>query len=152
MLIAGGALALAGSSARADGPCSVRICVGEYHFRGGQDGGRCQSEPDFFTRAMSHYNVDGPICPAGWSVNGDNCSRVECCFRRACGRRERYRDGFCHRGPTFLGWRSHHRASCRDGEVLQADTGLCRRVGCDDDGPRPVTAEERRAGARSAEL
>jgi hypothetical protein len=144
-------LSLAAPSARADGPCSVRICVAEHHFRGGQDGGRCQSEPDFFTRAMSHYLVDGPICPAGWRVDGDNCSRNDCCFRRACRRDERFRNGFCHRGPTFFGWRSHYRPSCREGEVLEAATGLCRREGCDPGGPRPVTAEERRSGARRAE-
>ena len=81
----------------ADDPCAQPICVRGHHYRGNQSGGRCQTEPAFFTRAMSHYLVEGPICPAGWRVNGDNCALIECCYRRACRRDERYRGGYVKR-------------------------------------------------------
>ena len=97
--------------AAADDPCVRPICRAGYHY----DGERCESEPDPITRARSHYYPDSPLCPGGWRVSGPNCVKVVCCDRPACDDDERYREGYCHSGPTFFGWRSHHRATCDEG-------------------------------------
>jgi hypothetical protein len=127
-----------------DDRCSVRICAEDRHFRGGQNGGRCErSTPPFDYR--SHYTLDGPICPDGWRVNGDNCRKIDCCVRPACDADERYRGGVCYSGPSGIGgYRSHHDAECPRGWTLDRAAGLCERNGCVDDGRRPLTAEQRR--------
>lgn len=142
---------LAASPSRADDPCAQPICVRGHHYRGNQSGGRCQTEPAPVTLAMSHYLVDGPVCPAGWRVRGDDCVLVECCYRRACRRNERYRDGYCHRGPaSFTLARSHSRAECERGESLDLEKGYCRRQDCRNPEVRPVSAAARRDASMAA--
>jgi hypothetical protein len=126
-----------------DDACTVRICTDGRHFRGDQNGGRCESvTPPFDWR--SHYEVSGPICTAGWRLDGENCRKIDCCVQPACADGESYRDGVCHRGPSgFGGYRSHHDASCPSGWVLDRANGLCREPGCSDVGARPLSAERR---------
>lgn len=119
--------------AAANDPCVRPICRDGYHF----DDGRCESERDFWTGAMSHYQPDLPLCPEGWRVEGPNCLKIVCCERPACDDDERYREEYCHTGPTFFGWRSHHRATCDEGWVLNAATGYCLLVDCPGKQPPP---------------
>lgn len=142
-------VALMAVPAAADDPCHERICVARYHFRGTQEGGRCQTAPAPVNRALGHYDVDAPLCPDGWHVDGDDCARDVCCYRRACDRDERYRDGYCHRGPApFTLARSPHPATCAVGERLDLAKGHCRRLDCEQAATRPVSAGARRAAAR----
>lgn len=141
---------LARSAQARDDRCSVRICTGDRHFEGDQGGGRCErSTPPFDYR--SHYMLDGPICPDGWRVDGDDCRKIDCCVRPACAADDRYRDGVCYSGPSGIGgYRSHHDAECPHGWTLDRTAGLCQRNGCTDEGPRPRTAEQRQQPAPPA--
>jgi hypothetical protein len=129
-------LAAAAASALADDPCRSRICRDGYHYRHG----RCESEPAPITLAREHYQVSHPVCQAGWQVDGDYCEKVDCCWRPACKSDERYRDGYCHSGPTFFGWRMHHRATCPAGWDLQVSSGWCHKQGCGGQPPPPARA------------
>lgn len=130
VMLAGASLALAG------GPCSRPICRKGYHY----NGARCQSEAAPVTEALSHYYPAEPLCPAGWRVEGPDCVKIVCCDKPACSADERYREGYCHRGPTFFGYRSHHRATCDDGWILDEGSGLCHRTDCGDAPPPPARA------------
>ena len=70
-------------------------------------------------------------------MKGPSCVRIACCERPACDEDERYRDGYCHSGPTFFGWRSHRRATCNEGWLLDATKGICRKSDCPGGQPPP---------------
>ncbi len=129
-------------AAVAEEPCARPICRDGYHY----NGERCQSEPAPITGALSHYYPEEPLCAAGWRVEGPDCVKNVCCDRAACRDDERYRDGYCHRGPTFFGWRSHHRATCDEGWVLDERRGTCHLIDCGDDPPPPARAAGRDDG------
>jgi hypothetical protein len=117
----------------ADDPCVRPICRSGYHF----EHGRCETPRDPLTGAMSHYDPEPPLCPDGWRVEGRNCLKIICCERQACDDDERYREGYCHSGPTFFGWRAHHRATCDEGWALNEATGICHLVDCPGRQPPP---------------
>ena len=123
----------AAQPAAADDPCVRPICREGFHF----EDGRCESARDPLTGGMTHYQPEQPLCPEGWRVEGRNCLKIVCCERPACDDDERYRDGYCHSGPTFFGWRAHHRATCDEGWVLIAATGYCHLVDCPGEQPPP---------------